>query len=313
MATKNRYVVGLDGGGTKTAAIIADLHGTFAGEAKGTASNFQMIGVENASEVLFALVQECCRKVGCEFEDIACVLAGLTGAGRLSDQERMREAFRSLSRKRGANLENIRIESDARVALEGAFKGKPGIILIAGTGSITFGKDAQGAIHRAGGWGRTIGDEGGGYAIGRDGLNAVTRELDGRGQQTNLTKLVAEKIGLKDQESIIAAVYRDNFDLASLAPIVIETASTHDSVCEQIVDRAASELTEHVRAIALKMGGKSIPLAFIGTLLSTENVLANALRKKIASASPHISITQPLSPPAYGAVLMALDAAQSQR
>lgn len=313
MAKKNRYVVGLDGGGTKTAAIIADLHGTLAGEAKGPASNFQVIGVEKASDVLFAMVQECCRAVSCEFEDVACVLAGLTGAGRPSDQERMGEAFRSLSRKRGADFKNIRIESDARVALEGAFKGKPGIILIAGTGSIAFGKDEKGSIYRAGGWGRMIGDEGGGYAIGRDGLNAVTRELDGRGEHTNLTKLVAEEFGLKDQESIIAAVYRDNFDLASLARIVIDTVSAHDPVCEQIVDRAASELTDHVRTIAIKMGGKSIPLAFIGTVLSVENALANALRKKIASALPHISIAQPLSPPAYGAVLMALDAAQSQQ
>ncbi|MBF8247713.1 MAG: putative N-acetylglucosamine kinase [Bacteroidetes bacterium] len=191
MAKKNRYVVGIDGGGTKTAAVIADLRSTFAAEAKGPASNFQVIGVEKASEVLFAIVQECRRTVGCELEDIAFVLAGLTGAGRASDQKRMGEAFRSFSMKQGADFKNIRIESDARVALEGAFKGKPGIILIAGTGSIAFGKDLKGNICRVGGWGRTIGDEGGGYAIGRDGLNAVTRDLDGRGERTKLTKRVA--------------------------------------------------------------------------------------------------------------------------
>lgn len=313
MVKKNRYVVGVDGGGTKTAAIIADFDGNIRGEVKGPPSNFQTIGEEKASAVLFDLVQKCRRQAGCEASDIACILAGLTGAGRPSDQKRMEKAFRSISRKKRTSFKRIRVESDARVALEGAFKGKPGIILIAGTGSITFGKDEKGNIHRAGGWGRTIGDEGGGYAIGRDGLNAVTRELDRRGKSTSLTELVAEQFGLKDQESIIAAVYRRGFDLASLAPVVIEAASRLDSVCAEIVDRAATELTNHVRAIAAKMEGMSIPLAFIGSLLSGENALTKAVTQRIATALPQISVGQPLSPPAYGAVLMALGSVQTQK
>ncbi|HLF19723.1 MAG TPA: BadF/BadG/BcrA/BcrD ATPase family protein [Bacteroidota bacterium] len=315
MAQKNRYVVGLDGGGTKTAAIIADVNGTEAAEVVGGPSNFQMIGVEKAAEVLFGLIETCAAKVHCGFDNIASVVAGLTGAGRQSDQDRMREGFRSFARQRGPALDSVLIESDARIALEGAFLGKPGIILIAGTGSIAFGKDAQAVIHRVGGWGRMLGDEGSGYTIGREGLNAVTKDLDGRGEHTQLTKLVGDRFGLTDQEKMIAAVYRENFDIASVAPLVLEAASKHDPECERILNRAAAELCEHVRVMTHRMNSarkdrsQKIRLAFIGTVAGGENVLSRILKRKISSTLAQIKIVSPEASPARGAVLMALSLA----
>lgn len=310
---KNSYVVGIDGGGTKTAALLADLNGRILAEDTGGPSNFQMIGVEQAARVLYSLIQGCCQKAGCGFSDVVSVAAGLTGAGRESDQERMKKAFVGHAQSFGTDFEHVRIDSDARIALEGAFKGASGIILIAGTGSIAFAKTSAGAILRVGGWGRMIGDEGSGYAIGRDGLNIVSRELDGRGKKTLLTRLLADQFGLSSQEKIIAAVYRNNFDIASVAPLVIEAAEKNDHECQRIMNRAAFDLTEHIRSLTFKIehasrgAGKKIPLAFVGSLLTSETMFARIVQHKIEFSLPQVTVTRPQSPPAHGAVLMALE------
>ncbi len=99
--------------------------------------------------------------------------------------------------------------------MEGAFSGKPGCILIAGTGSILFGKDKNGLMHRNGGFGRIIGDEGSGHSIGRKGLSAVAKELDGRGKSTLITKMLNKKYNISSASDLIINVYKNNFDIAS--------------------------------------------------------------------------------------------------
>lgn len=308
---KQQFVIGLDGGGTKTAAVLADMNGNVLVEEAGGPSNFQIIGVEKAAETILALIERCCRQAGCALDDVVSVTAGLTGAGRSGDQQRMREGLITAAKQLHVSLRKVIIESDARIALEGAFKGKVGIILIAGTGSIAFGKDREGNVHRAGGWGRTLGDEGSGYSIGRDGLNAMTKHLDERGKDTLLTDLIARTFDLSSQEKIITAVYRENFDVASIAPLVIEAAEKKDPEAARILNKATFELSEHVRALLLKIERVSrarhkIPLAFIGSVITSESVLTKILRHKITFSLPQISIVQPAASPAYGAVLLAI-------
>lgn len=310
---RQQFVIGIDGGGTKTAASLADLHGNVLAEEVGAASNFQIIGVEQAAEALFAVAEACCQKAGLSLGQVKTLVAGLTGAGRADDQQRMHKGLESYAQSRGVAFDRVVIESDARIALEGAFNGGPGIILICGTGSIAFGKSPDGKVFRVGGWGRIVGDEGSGFAIGRDGLNAVTRQLDGRGKKTLLTDLVARKFNLRTQEEIIAAVYRENFDIASVAPLVIEAAEQHDTESERILNKATFELTEHVRSLVFMLEAASaerarrkIPLAFIGSVISAESVLTKILRHKITFSLPQISIVKPQASPSYGAVLLAL-------
>jgi N-acetylglucosamine kinase-like BadF-type ATPase len=308
---KKQFVIGMDGGGTKTTAMLCELRGNILVEQTGGPSNFQIIGVDKAAEVLFDLIERCCREIGCSLDEVRSVSAGLTGAGREGDQERMRNGLIEYARRQREAFRQVTVESDARIALEGAFRGNVGIILISGTGSIAFGKDQAGNVHRAGGWGRVMGDEGSGYSIGRDALNAVTKELDGRGKPTLLTKLTAKQFGLLDQEKIITAIYRDNFDVALLAPLVIEAATSHDVEASRILNKATFELAEHVRALLNKIEKVSrvrqkIPLAFIGSVISSDNVFSNVLRNKIVFSLPQISIVKPEAPPAYGAVLIAL-------
>lgn len=310
---KQQYCIGMDGGGTKTHAIITNLKGDVLAEHVAGPSNFQIIGVEKAAETIFSLIELCCESVGCEIKNIAAVACGLTGAGRVGDQQRMAEGVKKYAASKKAKLKKIIIESDARIALEGAFKGDPGIILIAGTGSIAFGKDAKGNVHRVGGWGRILGDEGSGYFLGRLGLTAVTREIDGRGEKTQLTKLIAKKFQLTDQTSIINAVYKNSFDVASVAPLVLAAASKRDPVCRMIVEHAAVELAEHVMVASKEIIASTratvrskIHLSFVGGLIANETLLSLLLTRYIQNNYPTIDIIPPMASPAYGAVVMAL-------
>ena len=306
-----QLVVGLDGGGTKTEAILVDPSGTILSKKIGGPSNFQILGVDKAASVILDLVQECVAEAGCEARDIVAVVAGLTGAGRQTDKDRMLSGLLEEMKRRNLSFAHTAIESDARIALEGAFSGGVGIILIGGTGSIAFGKGHDGTIFRVGGWGRILGDEGSGYTIGREGLNAVTKHLDGRIRSTLLTKMVSQKFGLSSQEEIIHAVYKEQFDVASVAPLVINGASQHDLECERILNKATFELTEHVRALLLKIEsaarGKAkqrIPLAFIGGLLANETVLRKIVKHRINFSLPQISVVEPQRSPSQGAVLL---------
>ncbi|MDD8018025.1 MAG: BadF/BadG/BcrA/BcrD ATPase family protein [Bacteroidota bacterium] len=310
---KNKFIIGMDGGGTKTHAVIANLNGDILAEHTAGPSNFQIIGVEKTAEAIYSLIGLCCESVECSVDQIVSVVLGLTGAGRVGDQKRMADGLKKYSAKRNVRLKKIIVESDARIALEGAFKGDSGIILIAGTGSIAFGKDAKGNVHRVGGWGRILGDEGSGYFIGRLGMTAVAHELDGRGEKTKLSTMIAKKFRLTDQSEIITAVYKDNFDIASIAPLVLKGAEENDAVCRMIVEQSAIELAEHVE-VAAKMISASmqtkvkskIHLAFIGGLIANETLLSELLRNYLSSNFPSIEIIQPMASPAYGAVVLGM-------
>src|SRR5690606_29897674 len=186
-----KYLIGIDGGGTKTKCILTDSSRKILFECSGGPSNFLIIGTEVVCNTLAKLVSDCRNFLNDDSDEFYVVL-GTTGAGRRSDADTMENAFKDFCKINSIAIKEFKVESDARIALEAAFSGNPGSILIAGTGSIMFGKDARENIHRVGGFGRFIGDEGSGYSIGRKGLIAVSRAYDGRGGKTILQDLLAE-------------------------------------------------------------------------------------------------------------------------
>lgn len=306
-----RYVIGLDGGGTKTTAELCDSAGNVLATTSGGPSNFQVIGVERAARTIVDLVQTCCHSVGCPPGRIGSVLAGLTGAGRAFDRRRMARAIRAEAAKRGEKLKRVGIESDARIALEAAFSGGPGIIVIAGTGSIVFAKNGRGTVLRSGGWGRIIGDEGSGYALGRELLRAVAAEIDGRGKKTMLRPLLAKEAGLKTQPDIIRAIYKEDFDVASVAPLVTTAAERKDQVARAIVKAAASDLVRVIVPVAKKLRPRTrtkatVPLVFVGSVLTSKNEFSSAVRRALRSFCPEVSLRKQDAAPVHGASLMAI-------
>jgi N-acetylglucosamine kinase-like BadF-type ATPase len=308
---KPLYVMGIEGGGTKTNAVLCALDGIILSEAQGDPSNFHIVGIEKTANTLLDLIQTCCHSVGCSVSQIGAVVAGLAGAGRILDQQRIMDRMLEVAHIRSYNLEKISIESDARIALEGAFSGKPGIVVISGTGSIVFGKDERDKVYRAGGWGRFIGDEGSGYAIGREAFRAVAKLIDGYGEKTKLLKLFDEKFGLGTQDAIIAAIYEEKYNFASVVPLVMEAASKGDSVAKKILVRACSDLVEVISTVLMKMnkGRKRVPkrqLAFVGSLLMNDNFYSRKIRSAIKREVPLVSIRNAESSPVVGAALMAI-------
>ncbi len=304
MPDLEKYFLGFDGGATKTGGIVLNSSKEVVAEEIGKPGNFQIVGVEQASKNILDVAEAMLGKLGAEFSQVKTMYLGLAGAGRKNDAERMLECFVDLLASKRYEIPKVQVGSDALAALEGAFGGKPGMILICGTGSILFAKAGNETIHRVGGWGRFIGDEGSGYALGRSCLTAVARELDSRGKKTLMTELLKNKKGIDTPESLISAVYRNNFDIASAAPIVIEAAEKGDDVALEIVNVSTDDLTLHISAILGKIEGLT-PLVLAGSILSSANMFSQTFRKKMADRFPRVKIMDPEYPPAVGAALLA--------
>jgi N-acetylglucosamine kinase len=301
-----QYVIGIDGGGTKTDSILADENGEVIFECFGGPSNFLMLGTDLVSETIHSLIEQSIKENNLQQTDIVQVLLGTTGAGRRSDAERLENDFRVYSEKNHLPQYNLIVESDARIALEGAFSGKAGSILIAGTGSIMFGKDSNDVIYRVGGFGRFIGDEGSGYSIGKKGLIAVAKNFDGRGRETLLKKLLLERCNIESPELLITEIYQNNFDIASFAPVVLEAASKGDPIAVGIIEQESDELILHINSMRNKISEKPLYVSLIGGILSNENILSQKFIEKTVIEFDDVVIKEKNFSPAYGAVIMAL-------
>lgn len=313
IVNNEKYVIGIDGGATKSTAVLADLNRNILAEKSSGPANFLIIGTEKVAKTISDLILDVCNEAEVNINNIEVVCIGLTGAGRESDAEKIKKAIQDYwSTAYSTPIKNIIVTSDARIALEGAFSGRPGIILIAGTGSIIFGKDRGGTLYRVGGFGRYIGDEGGGYSIGRLGLQAAAKSMDGRGPETKLLDILKTQFGINSPEDLINKVYQENLDFAAVAPFVIQCAEEGDEACREILRKEAEELVLHIKAIKDKIRVRTVYISFIGGLLTGENYYSKLLRKIILQKIEGVNVILPEHPPAYGAILMAMDAIESE-
>ncbi|MDQ7817259.1 MAG: BadF/BadG/BcrA/BcrD ATPase family protein [Melioribacteraceae bacterium] len=300
-----KYLIGLDGGGTKTKCVVTDFDLIPLYDCQGGPSNFLIIGTELVSETILSLILESTSNLGILPDDIASIFIGTTGAGRESDALKLKNDFIQFSGKKGYDFKTFNVDSDARIALEGAFSGGPGALLIAGTGSIIFGKNQSNNIFRVGGFGRLLGDEGSGNTIGRKGLNEVAKEFDGRGAKTLMSELLKRDFGINDSSQLITEVYRNNFDLAAFAPKVIEAAQNNDEVAIKILEEESDQLILHVKSMINLIGDEAMKLCLVGGTITIDNLYSKMFKAKIELHTPEVKITQAENPPEIGAVLMA--------
>ncbi|HPD66546.1 MAG TPA: BadF/BadG/BcrA/BcrD ATPase family protein [Ignavibacteriales bacterium] len=299
------YYIGIDGGGTKSHLVLTDENLNVIAENRGGPTNFLIIGKETVAKTIVDLINNTVKQAGINYDDIKGIFIGTTGAGRKNNADDLKNAIEQYAKSQGFTYYKLGVDSDARTALEGAFAGGPGSILIAGTGSIMFGKDANGNIHRIGGFGRWIGDEGSGFSIGRKGFIAVAKEFDGRGSETMLTKLLKSKYGIENSDILINKIYAENFDIASISQDVIECANRDDHVCQQILKEEATELFWHVVSSLKKLQLKELTISLIGSLLTNDNYYSKCFRDMTYKNLPQVTIADPIYNPAIGAVLMA--------
>ncbi len=292
---------GIDGGGSKTLAVVVDETGREIGRGIEEGSNCQVVGNEEAARRIIKALQ----KASGENPGLRGVCIGLAGVDRPEDREGMLVA---LEAHRIISPEKIWLGNDAELILL-ALPGKRGVGLIAGTGSIAFGIDAGGKRVRSGGWGNIIGDEGSGFDLGRKALIASARAADGRAPFTLLLGAILSEWKLSNPQQIVGVVYGPQnkvAGIARLAPLVLKIAREGDPVAVGLMDEAVRDLAGTVEVVArqLDFQGTLPGLALGGGLILSETALKlsllEQLRQKI-EFGPVVEVNEPAFPAALSA------------
>ena len=278
----NYTVIGIDGGGSKTRGRL--VYGEQQVQRVIGSTRVGVVGFTEACERVVQLLVDLTNDAGIDKSEIDAVVVGVAGIWLEEERQRFAHLLRIIARDSGFNLQDLIATSDAEIALRGAFGSEAGIMLIAGTGTITLGKNKQGELIRSGGWGIEIDDEGSGAWIGKKGLSACVKAIDGRGVQTSLLLKLADRypqISLKVPRTIVSAFMDKVFEYHHLTQMVLEEAENGDSVCLEIVQEAAERLHENIMAVAKNIPGIPLPVSFLGGLLENNTLIARELLNKI--------------------------------
>lgn len=298
-------VVGIDGGGSKTRAMVADEHGGTIGDVVGPASAVRPGHVEESAEVIAAVVRDVLAS--CEMTHVVprVLCVGVAGVGREGERQELWQALASRE-----IAEEVVIHSDFSIALDDAFGDGPGVLLISGTGSVAMGRGPTGATARCGGWGPSFGDEGSGAWIGRKALSVVAAASDGREPETALTGAILTAAQVDQVSELIPwAASATPSTLATLAPVVLNVAEGGDLRANAVVSLAVEELSLHVRALARKLfvdERATVPLALSGGMLQRGSTLRKRLEHRLKTAVPGAQVSAEEVIPVRGAVRGAL-------
>lgn len=298
-----RHVLGVDGGGSNTRSVIAELSGRIIARGVSGPSNPLTVGAEAAGKTIVEAAEEAINRCGEGRFKAVCL--GLAGIERLYGRESIRRIVENC-----IAVEKVLIVSDAAAALAGASGCGTGVVVVAGTGSIAYGVNANGETARAGGWGWMVGDEGSGYDIGKRAIVAALRAYDGRDAPTKLVQLIKESLNLRDLNEIIDHVYVSGMkpnEVASLAPTVAEAAKMGDQAALRILNEAGYELGCVAVAVIkrLRLLGRFL-VAKTGGVFQLGSPLNDAFEEAIRQAAPECSILSSRFEPAVGAAFLAL-------
>lgn len=300
-----RYILGIDGGGTKTQAAIIDERGRLLGTGLGGPANYDAVGIEEAQANIGQAVDEARRAAGLSAQPFASAFLGVAGVVSAHDHEIVHGIAYRL------NLSSsVGVDHDCRIALAGGLSGRPGIVLIVGTGSSCFGVNARGEQWRSGGWGHLISDEGSSYWLGIQAMRVAVTSYDGRGAPTPLVDRVMRALNIADMNEIMHRLYvpgLSKHEIAALAPLVIEVAREGDSAALGLLRQGALDLAECVFAVAHRLKlTDALELTLVGGLLRAGEIVLDLLREAVLARLPNCRITWPELPPVLGACLIGL-------
>ena len=299
-----KYVLGIDGGGTKTLALLGDLDGNVLARGVSGASNYNAVGFDAACSALESAIHMARKEYPGE---ISALCLGLAGAGRKEDIERFQNwAVHKFPKT------PIKVVNDARILLMAGATSGPTLALICGTGSIVYGRTITGELIRAGGWGYLFGDEGSGSAIGLAALRAVMQAYDGRGPATLLSELVLERYGLSTPPELVPTIYggeSPRSGVATLSDLVEQAAGRGDPVAISILEESAQELTRAIAAVYPKLGTSTVPLVITGGMILHGTYLKQAFNRACETQRLVFTSVHYVTEPAEGALKLALELA----
>ncbi|OLD89913.1 MAG: hypothetical protein AUG85_00860 [Gemmatimonadetes bacterium 13_1_20CM_4_66_11] len=288
----NAVLLGIDCGGSHTAVVVGDAGGRVLARAEGPGSAMRPGGAELSAAVILDVARRAATQAQVSLP-ASVALVGAAGAGRAPEQEALAAAIAA-----AGVAERVDVRGDIEIALAAAFDSAPGILINAGTGSIAYARTADGRLHRAGGHGWQLGDEGGGYWLGRRALAAAARAHDGLEESSTLLERLLVAHGLQTFDDLIRwTATATPAQVAALAPHVLNAAREGEIVAQRIVADAALELGQLVRVLTRHFSGREpIKIATTGGLLRPGSPLLTALRLTFAADLPRARLSESGSP-----------------
>ncbi|MGQ9626976.1 MAG: N-acetylglucosamine kinase [Anaerolineae bacterium] len=297
-----RYILGVDGGASKTLIGLADEAGNLLAVSRRGSTNYQTASVDAVCQEISEGVREAFARAGIPQRRAAKAWLCLAGLDVPADYKVMREAIAQLGL-----AERFWLDNDIVGALAGALAGRPGVVVNSGTGAVAIGRDSQGQQHRADGWGHILGDDGSGYDIGQRAMRAAMRSYDGRGPATLLTDKLIAHLALESLEDLVTKVYVEGMSpdqVAALAPLVEEAAQEGDEVARQILRQAGRELAHTALSIMKKLAlkGEDAQVATVGGVF-TSSLVREAFEEGLGQKA---KVVEPRFSPLVGAISLAL-------
>ncbi len=304
------FYLGIDGGGTKTRCLLGNETTVLATAVSG-GCNIVRLGEAKASESLHAVVRQVCAIAKISADQIEAICIGAAGAARPEIAAKLRRILAEIDPRFTSNIEVV---GDAEIALDAAFGKGPGVIAIAGTGSIVYGRDGSGEIARAGGWGFAISDEGSGHWIGRHAISVLLRARD-EGRETALTRLILKAWDLDD---IDALIQRANAtpppEFPRLFPIVVQAAAESDLVARELLSRAGAELAVLAGIVVRRVAQTPlfIPVAMTGSVFRQSEDVRRVFYNQLEERFPGIRLRDDFVDPVQGALMRARAAVRGE-
>lgn len=303
--------LGIDGGGTKIECVLADEAGEIVARASGAGANLRRVSADALRDLLSSCFGALKGAAGLPALQPEAICAGFAGISDAEARARAQSALNELLRPK-----HLYLVGDMEVALEAAVGAAPGVVLVAGTGSIAFGRNGEGRTSRAGGEGarfgsdgQLTGDAGSGFDIGRGAVEAVLRAEEGRGPETILRDAEMAVLGAENAEELADCLRPERAqDLASLVPLVTRAARRGDPVAAEILENAGTALAELALTVLreLNLAENNVGVFASGGVFSESPEVLNRVRKVFSRAAPRVVVERLEVSPAEGAVRLGL-------
>lgn len=312
------YIIGIDGGGTKTTALLSDTSGKVLGTVTGGASNPTTVAEKQIQSLIAGLIKDTAGLSGIAARQVKSVYIGMSGYSYLADESALIQKIHDVI---GEN-KPVTVTHDAITALYSGTGGKPGIVNISGTGSITFGINSKGDIKRAGGWGYLIDHTGSGYGMGLEALKLLFHLKDAGVKTDEFSKSVLECMEADSAEDLIPVIYdkpRFRERISALSPVIMKLADKGNESCRAIIDKASGDMADSIRLVRKQLFNEkseeekaAVPVVLTGGLMKRSDLFLPTLRVKL----PEAQFIIPPAEPVVGAVIAAgkaIEVADEQR
>lgn len=292
--------IGIDGGGTKTTAVIGDESGHLLAVAKGSSGNLTAISTEQLYTLINELINQLLIKTGVAFTDVETVFTAMAGADRQAEQQKIYDAF-----KQSPVLEKLKIQSDIHAALAAGTWGREGTLLIAGTGAIIFGYEQQ-KTFRVGGWGYLLGDEGSGYHLGKLAIRSVLKAHDDKRPLKPFQEKILCHFNVLSPDQLITKVYGSTNPVTAISSVsrIVLDAFTEDLLAKSMVSAVQEALLELIESAYSRID-RTKPVVLHGGLF-LNNIFFEEFIVRFSSRFPDLIALKPTIPGTVGAYLLAL-------